>query len=121
MRGKIGVNLCRPALIRIDDDLRIGGTGAHSLKTGHIVRRTKLDLQQRTMRMQCSLFAHFVGAIQRQGKGRDLGLRLGQPRQFPHTFARLLGLQIPQGTVHRIARSPGGQQIVQRLAGQGPA
>ena len=116
MWGKISVNLSRPALVGVYNDLRIGRTRTHGLKPGHVIGRAQLDLQQRPMRIGCRLRLHRFRRVQRQGICGDLRTRNRQTRQFPRPFASALGFKVPQRAIHRVACGACGQQIHQTVA-----
>jgi len=106
-----------------DDDLRIGALGAHGLKARHIspAYQAYLSTTDDAHAMQPVRGIFFRG-IQRQGKGRDSGPRLAKPPSSHTRFALPAWPVNPTKAQSTALRAgPGGQQIVQRLAGQGPA
>ena len=113
MRREVSINLSRPSLIRIYNNCRLRGPRTHGFKAGHVIRGTQLNLQQRAKRMKGCLRFHRLRGVQRQRIGRDLRTRGLKARQLPNRISCTLGFQIPQRTIHSVARSSCRQKIIQ--------
>jgi hypothetical protein len=76
----------------------------------------KLDLEQRPMRGLFGRRRHLLGRAERDRIRGDAGLRRRAAQQLPGPLARLLGLQVDQCAIERIAGGAGRHRGLQGLA-----
>ena len=65
MRRQVGVDVGRPALVGINDDVSFGSAATDCFESGHIVGRAEFDFQKRTVRVPRRRLFHVLRRIKR--------------------------------------------------------
>jgi hypothetical protein len=117
MRREIGIDLRRPAFVRIDDEGGIRRARADGLEPRHVLGGAELDLQKRASRAApppraCCRACRATGYRPCHGLGR------GSPRQAATpALAIALRLPVPKRAIDRVSRGTGWQRVLQVLPG----